>query len=218
MVRAAPNRIENSSKAAGKQLRATSRWRHSDSKTPHAAQFSDLCDCTRRPGADLDPGLHSTPHAKQRSRKGHPLHPMLIPFPFAYLFGSAMIDVWGRHGKRRWYRTAHHMNRLGLGSAMRSCAWPRRLHLCGSAEKLRARTRDASHAGQPLSRWAVRCRRGSAQGWSTAAALGDRCRVGWSRPSGCRRVAGRHARVSQSDCRRSSIRRGRKVAGRSACT
>ena len=44
---------------------------------------------------------------------------MLIPFPFAYLFGSAMIDVWARAtGKRRWYRTAHHMNRLGLGSAM----------------------------------------------------------------------------------------------------
>ena len=51
--------------------------------------------------------------------KGHPIHPMLIPFPFAYLFGSAVIDAWARAaGKRKWYRTAHHMNRLGLTSAL----------------------------------------------------------------------------------------------------
>jgi nitrite reductase/ring-hydroxylating ferredoxin subunit/uncharacterized membrane protein len=44
---------------------------------------------------------------------------MLIPFPFAYLFGSAAIDVLARAaGKRRWYRTSQHMNRLGLGSAL----------------------------------------------------------------------------------------------------
>jgi nitrite reductase/ring-hydroxylating ferredoxin subunit/uncharacterized membrane protein len=51
--------------------------------------------------------------------KGHPLHPMLIPFPFAYLFGSAAVDVWARAtGRREWFRTARHMNRLGLGSAV----------------------------------------------------------------------------------------------------
>jgi uncharacterized membrane protein len=50
---------------------------------------------------------------------GHPLHPMLIPFPFAYLFGNAAIDVWARAtGRHRWYRTASHMNLLGLGSAL----------------------------------------------------------------------------------------------------
>jgi nitrite reductase/ring-hydroxylating ferredoxin subunit/uncharacterized membrane protein len=44
---------------------------------------------------------------------------MLIPFPFAYLFGSAVVGAWARAaGKRKWYRTAHHMNRLGLASAM----------------------------------------------------------------------------------------------------
>jgi nitrite reductase/ring-hydroxylating ferredoxin subunit/uncharacterized membrane protein len=44
---------------------------------------------------------------------------MLIPFPFAYLLGSALIDVWARStGRRRWFRTADHMNKLGLGSAL----------------------------------------------------------------------------------------------------
>ncbi|CAN5659163.1 hypothetical protein BH24ACI4_BH24ACI4_11170 [soil metagenome] len=53
------------------------------------------------------------------SIKGHPLHPMLIPFPFAYLFGSALINVWARRGGRsEWYRTASHMSVLGLGSAV----------------------------------------------------------------------------------------------------
>jgi uncharacterized membrane protein len=50
---------------------------------------------------------------------GHPLHPMLIVFPFAYLFGSACVDVWARAtNHRRWFRTASHMSLLGLGSAL----------------------------------------------------------------------------------------------------
>jgi nitrite reductase/ring-hydroxylating ferredoxin subunit/uncharacterized membrane protein len=48
---------------------------------------------------------------------------MLIPFPFAYLFGSAMIDVWSRAtGSERWLRTASHMNRLGIASAVVAAA------------------------------------------------------------------------------------------------
>ena len=44
---------------------------------------------------------------------------MLIPFPFAYLFGSALINVWARATNRpRWYRTSDHLNKLGLGSAL----------------------------------------------------------------------------------------------------
>lgn len=51
--------------------------------------------------------------------KGHPLHPMLIPFPFAYLFGSAMLDLWAGAGRRtEWHRTARDMNTLGLLSAV----------------------------------------------------------------------------------------------------
>src|SRR5687768_5759898 len=51
--------------------------------------------------------------------EGHPIHPMLIPFPFAYLFGSALIDLWARAtGRPSWFRTARHMNTLGIGTAL----------------------------------------------------------------------------------------------------
>jgi len=51
--------------------------------------------------------------------EGHPIHPMLIPFPFAYLFGSACIDVWARAtGRHSWFRTASHLNTLGIGMAL----------------------------------------------------------------------------------------------------
>jgi nitrite reductase/ring-hydroxylating ferredoxin subunit/uncharacterized membrane protein len=58
--------------------------------------------------------MRSTAHIK-----GHPIHPMLIPFPFAYLFGAACIDAWARAADRRdWMRTAKHMRMLGIGSAL----------------------------------------------------------------------------------------------------
>ena len=51
--------------------------------------------------------------------KGHPIHPMLIPFPFAFLFGSALVDTWARAtGRREWFRTANHLNTLGIWSAL----------------------------------------------------------------------------------------------------
>jgi nitrite reductase/ring-hydroxylating ferredoxin subunit/uncharacterized membrane protein len=51
--------------------------------------------------------------------KSHPIHPMLIPFPFAYLFGSAAVNAWARAtGRPQWYRTADHMSRLGIASAL----------------------------------------------------------------------------------------------------
>ena len=41
---------------------------------------------------------------------------MLIPFPFAYLFGAACIDAWARASNRRdWAQTAKHMRMLGIG-------------------------------------------------------------------------------------------------------
>src|SRR5262245_7337709 len=51
--------------------------------------------------------------------EGHPIHPMLVGFPFAYLFGSACIDVWARATERpRWYQTASHLNLIGIGAAL----------------------------------------------------------------------------------------------------
>jgi nitrite reductase/ring-hydroxylating ferredoxin subunit/uncharacterized membrane protein len=44
---------------------------------------------------------------------------MLIPFPFAYLFGTACINlVAGAAGRRDWQQTARHMRWLGIGSAL----------------------------------------------------------------------------------------------------
>jgi nitrite reductase/ring-hydroxylating ferredoxin subunit/uncharacterized membrane protein len=58
--------------------------------------------------------MRSTAHFKS-----HPIHPMLIPFPMAYLFGSALVNVWARAtGRPRWFRTANHLGRLGIGSAL----------------------------------------------------------------------------------------------------
>jgi nitrite reductase/ring-hydroxylating ferredoxin subunit/uncharacterized membrane protein len=58
--------------------------------------------------------MRSTAHFKS-----HPIHPMLVPFPLAYLLGSAAVNVWARAtGRRRWFRTANHLGRLGIGSAL----------------------------------------------------------------------------------------------------
>src|SRR5437667_5815063 len=51
--------------------------------------------------------------------KEHPVHPILVGFPIAYLAGSALVDVWARATSRRsWFRTARHMNALGIASAL----------------------------------------------------------------------------------------------------
>ena len=51
--------------------------------------------------------------------EGHPIHPMLIPFPFAYLFGSAIVDAWARATHRpTLFRTARHLNTMGLVTAL----------------------------------------------------------------------------------------------------
>jgi nitrite reductase/ring-hydroxylating ferredoxin subunit/uncharacterized membrane protein len=50
---------------------------------------------------------------------GHPIHPMLVGFPIAYLCGSAGLDLYGRVADRpEWHDTARHMNTLGLASAL----------------------------------------------------------------------------------------------------
>src|SRR5947207_770321 len=44
---------------------------------------------------------------------------MLVGFPVAYLCGSACVNIWARTTHRReWFRTASHMNTLGLGAAL----------------------------------------------------------------------------------------------------
>src|SRR5688500_10452373 len=82
--------------------------------------FARLCVLCHR--SVLDRGYRIARPTLMRSTahiKGHPIHPMLIPFPFAYLFGAACLDVAARASNRReWMQTAKHMRTLGIGSAL----------------------------------------------------------------------------------------------------
>ena len=50
---------------------------------------------------------------------GHPIHPMLIPFPFALLSTGAAFDVASAvSGRSEWGRTAEHLTTVGLGTAL----------------------------------------------------------------------------------------------------
>ena len=49
---------------------------------------------------------------------GHPIHPMLVGFPVAYLMGSAILNVWARvSGRPRLHDTAKDLNTIGLATA-----------------------------------------------------------------------------------------------------
>ena len=50
---------------------------------------------------------------------GHPVHPMLIPFPFAFLTGSVVFDVvgWLRDAPA-WWTTGGHLLAAGIATAI----------------------------------------------------------------------------------------------------
>jgi uncharacterized membrane protein/nitrite reductase/ring-hydroxylating ferredoxin subunit len=50
---------------------------------------------------------------------GHPVHPMLIPFPFAFLTGALCFDVAGRLGDvPSWWNTGGYLSLLGVATAL----------------------------------------------------------------------------------------------------
>ena len=50
---------------------------------------------------------------------GHPIHPMLIPFPFAFLTGAAVFDVLAASRRdRELATTARHLGTAGLVTAV----------------------------------------------------------------------------------------------------
>lgn len=58
--------------------------------------------------------MRSTAHLE-----GHPVHPMLIPFPFAFLFGSLGFDLLGRWtGRDEWGLTGRSLQTAGLAGAV----------------------------------------------------------------------------------------------------
>jgi nitrite reductase/ring-hydroxylating ferredoxin subunit/uncharacterized membrane protein len=53
------------------------------------------------------------------SFKGHPIHPALIPFPFAFLFGAVVADVAGRVADRPlWWTVGGHLAIAGIVTAL----------------------------------------------------------------------------------------------------
>ncbi len=50
---------------------------------------------------------------------GHPVHPMLIPFPIAFLTGAVLFDAAGLvSGNPAWWATGGHLVAAGLGTAL----------------------------------------------------------------------------------------------------
>src|SRR5688572_14035435 len=58
--------------------------------------------------------MRSTAHIN-----GHPIHPMLIPYPFALLSTAAVFDLTASmRSDQSWSQTARHMTIAGLGTAL----------------------------------------------------------------------------------------------------
>lgn len=53
------------------------------------------------------------------SFRGHPIHPALIPFPFAFLYGAFLFDIAGRVAERpNWWTTGAYLGLVGIASAL----------------------------------------------------------------------------------------------------
>jgi uncharacterized membrane protein/nitrite reductase/ring-hydroxylating ferredoxin subunit len=53
------------------------------------------------------------------SYKGHPIHPALIPFPFAFLYGGFFFDLAGRlTGRPAWWTTGAYLGLVGIIAAL----------------------------------------------------------------------------------------------------
>src|SRR5919107_1198660 len=53
------------------------------------------------------------------SFRGHPIHPALIPFPFAFLYGAFFFDLAGRlTGHPPWWTTGGYLGLVGIAAAL----------------------------------------------------------------------------------------------------
>jgi nitrite reductase/ring-hydroxylating ferredoxin subunit/uncharacterized membrane protein len=53
------------------------------------------------------------------SFRGHPIHPALIPFPLAFLYGGFFFDLAGRLAERpAWWTTGSYLSLLGIAAAL----------------------------------------------------------------------------------------------------
>jgi uncharacterized membrane protein len=77
----------------------------------------------------------------------HPIHPMVIPFPFALLSTAFVFDLGARlTGKSSWSQTASHLSTAGLGTAL-AAALPGIIDYFGSVPSgTRAKRTATTHA------------------------------------------------------------------------
>jgi nitrite reductase/ring-hydroxylating ferredoxin subunit/uncharacterized membrane protein len=53
------------------------------------------------------------------SFRGHPIHPAIIPFPFAFLYGAFLFDLAGRiAGRALWWTVGAHLGLAGIVTAL----------------------------------------------------------------------------------------------------
>jgi nitrite reductase/ring-hydroxylating ferredoxin subunit/uncharacterized membrane protein len=78
--------------------------------------------------------------------KDHPIHPILVGFPVAYLAGSALAALWARVANRpSWFRTATHMNGLGIATALAAAVPGVIDYVFAVPPKSSAKTRATNH-------------------------------------------------------------------------
>jgi uncharacterized membrane protein len=77
---------------------------------------------------------------------GHPIHPMLIPYPFAFLSGAAAFNVAAAaRGNERFAQTARHLRSVGIASAV-AAALPGIVDYFGTVPAGRPRETATLHA------------------------------------------------------------------------
>jgi uncharacterized membrane protein len=95
---------------------------------------------------------------------GHPIHPMLIPYPFAFLSGAAAFSVAGVAGRdERLAQTGRHLRAAGIAGAL-AAAVPGIVDYFGTVPAGKPRETATLHALSNL----------SALGCFAAAAMTDR--------------------------------------------
>src|SRR6476469_2146304 len=94
---------------------------------PRAGRLADSPPDVRRPPPSATmsrPAQHRTPGAGHDMRSkatllGHPVHPMLIPFPIAFLTGAVGFDAAGWLGDApAWWTTGGYLGCAGIVTAL----------------------------------------------------------------------------------------------------
>jgi uncharacterized membrane protein len=95
---------------------------------------------------------------------GHPIHPMLIPYPFAFLSGAAAFNIAAAaRGDERLAQTARHLRSVGIASAL-AAALPGIVDYFGTVPAGKPRDQATKHALSNV----------SALGLFAASAMADR--------------------------------------------